>query len=129
MKRTILILTALVMLALAGSSRATPIRNCGNLPDTFNGYQSVVNVTSRVVSCPKARNTARGIMWTMIGRGDDNSQQEDPGPASFVFHWTGWIVRGSWHTTYVQGYFEGYWADVRATAAHGWVVHFQVRGE
>ena len=124
----------IALLAVGGASivapapvQAAPIHNCGNLPDLFNGYQNVVNVTSRVVNCPKARNTARGIAWTMIRRGDDGP--ENGGPSSFGFYWTGWTVRGRWHATYYRGHFEGYWADVRATAARGWVVHFQIRGE
>jgi hypothetical protein len=54
---TTAIAAATVVLGLAGpvSAQAAPIRDCGTLPDLLNGYEQIVNITSRNVPCPPAR--------------------------------------------------------------------------
>lgn len=120
MRKSVILGITICALAQAAPGQAAPIRECGRLHNTYNGYQEVFNVTSRNVPCQKARNTANGLTWTMIGKGFDNWPRS---PTYFTFRWTGWTARGHW---YVHVYSE---LDLRATRPGGQVVHFQLAGE
>jgi hypothetical protein len=109
----------------AQAGQGAPIRNCDQLPDTFHGYQTVLNLTSRNVRRQAARSTARAITKTMIARGDDSSS---PAPAYFAFHSSGWTVCGRWTASICSG-ITTYSADVRSTASRERVIHFQFAGE
>jgi hypothetical protein len=108
-------------LPLAGSAQAAPIRECGSR-NAANGYQSIVNITSRNVSCPQARHIAF-VIYREVG---PDSEGYARCPHNCIVRWAGWRIAVRWHATPPVA---GQAADVRATASRGRVVHFQAYGE
>ena len=125
-----LILAAILVvaaLAVAATALAASIRECGYLRHLIHGYQQVVNVTSRNVPCPVARETASQIEKQVLYR----SYGSEWGKAhlrSHWFHWQGWTMHTRWyHKPGLPAYFIS--QDVRSTASRGRVIYYQVVGE
>jgi hypothetical protein len=85
---------------------AAPIKECGDLP--VQGFY-VVNITTRVTPCSKARRMA----WTWYRQ----RAPQPPDGAGTPYRW------GSWSCRYrTLGHESG---DLRCTASRGRVVHWQ----
>lgn len=128
MKRLAVISTLFAALVVAAGAQAAPIRECGHLPYLINGYQSVVNVTSRhMSSCSTTRKTAWAIEKQILHRGY-GSNNDKIHFRSHRFTWAGWSIHTRWYSEPgMPSYFIS--QDVRATASGGRVVHYQVVGE
>lgn len=130
MRRPILGLAAILAaaaLADASTAIAAPIRECGNLHHLINGYQQVMNVTSRNVPCRIAHKTGWKIENQVLGHGF-GSNSDKVHLRSHGFHWHGWTIRTRWyHQRGLPAYFIS--QDVRSTASRGRVIHYQVVGE
>ena len=121
MKRIITATALAAALAIAGSAQAAPIRDCGSRT-AANGYQGIVNITSRNVSCSQARHIAF-VIYREVG---PDSGGYARCPHNCIVRWAGWRITVRWHATPPVA---GQAADVRSTASGGRVVHFQAFGE
>jgi hypothetical protein len=113
-------------LAAAGSAQAAPIRECGSRT-AANGYQSLLNITSRNVSCSQSRHVAF-VVYREVGPDSDGNVRC---PSNCVVDWGGWRIAVHHFRWVWDGDAVGwlYAADVRATDSGGRVVHFQAFGE
>lgn len=117
------ITTAMVVAAsLAFAAPASAgITECGQRP-AANGYQTILNITSRNVVCSSARRDAY-VIYREVG---PDSGGYARCPRNCVIRWRGWRVVVRYHLTPPVA---GQAADVRSTASGGRVVHFQAYGE
>jgi hypothetical protein len=108
------------------SAQAASIRACGSR-NAANGYQSIVNITSRNVSCSQAQHIAF-VIYREVG--PDNEGQAVCS-RNCVVRWAGWRITVHYFRWIWDGGSVGwlYAADVRSTASGGRVVHFQAFGE
>jgi hypothetical protein len=120
-KRTIVTLAVTLILgpSLAGNAQAASIRECGSRP-AANGYQDLVNITSRNVLCSQARHIAF-VIYREVG---PNSGGRGRCLRNCVVHWMGWKIT----VRYFSAYPLPPLPDVRSTASGGRVVRFQARG-
>jgi hypothetical protein len=106
---------------VAAPTSAAPVRECGT-QNAANGYQSIVNITSRNVACALGRHDAY-VIYKEVG--PDNRGYARC-PHNCVVRWHGWTISVHYTSTAPVA---GQKADVRSTASRGRVVHFQAYGE